>query len=275
MMKDFTIQPLKGYGEIPFGMTLDDTVKLLNMPDFYEELNDMEETGNRSIYYEYDDIQTNIYFEGITKSVVACFETENEAATLFGKKVFDLKKEDVVKLMKDNGFKDFIIVQFTGGQSPLTQAPNGDWSKVPYDYMNEPLKRHYPVEKATEFCKLYHEKHPKTAIVNFGLPNEPCPDLPYIVKTVVPYLAWYELAKFAKEIVCIDSSLQHLTAGLVKTTVIWGHSKPENFGYSFNKNIEQPCRTDDLLYFTALGPSGAKVEYIEPAELLREVDECD
>ena len=105
-MKDFTIQPLKGYGEIPFGMTLDDTVKLLNMPDFYEELNDMEETGNRSIYYEYDDIQTNIYFEGITKSVVACFETENEAATLFGKKVFDLKKVDVVKLMKDNGFKD-------------------------------------------------------------------------------------------------------------------------------------------------------------------------
>ena len=106
MMKDFTIQPLKGYGEIPFGMTLDDTVKLLNMPDFYEELNDMEETGNRSIYYEYDDIQTNIYFEGITKSVVACLETENNAATLFGKKVFDLKKEDVVKLMKDNGFKD-------------------------------------------------------------------------------------------------------------------------------------------------------------------------
>ena len=106
MMKDFTIQPLKGYGEIPFGMTLDDTVKLLNMPDFYEELSDMEETGNRSIYYEYDDIQTNIYFEGITKSVVACFETENDAATLFGKKVFDLKKIDVVKLMKDNGFKD-------------------------------------------------------------------------------------------------------------------------------------------------------------------------
>ncbi|MBQ8958037.1 MAG: hypothetical protein IJ057_06000 [Bacteroidales bacterium] len=106
MMKDFTIMPLKGYGEIPFGMTLDDTVKLLNMPDFYEELNDMEETGNRSIYYEYDDIQTNIYFEGITKSVVACFETENEAATLFGTKVFDLKKEELVKVMKAKGFND-------------------------------------------------------------------------------------------------------------------------------------------------------------------------
>ena len=105
-MKDFTIVPLKGYGEIPFGMPLDDAVKVLNMPDFYEELNDMEETGNRSIYYEYDDIQTNIYFEGITKSVVACFETENDNATLYGKKVFDLKKDEVIKLMKANGFID-------------------------------------------------------------------------------------------------------------------------------------------------------------------------
>ena len=91
-MKDFTIQPLKGYGEIPFGMTLDETVKLINMPDFYEELSDMEETGNRSIYYEYNAIQTNLYFEGITKSVVACFETENEAATLFGKRCSNSRK---------------------------------------------------------------------------------------------------------------------------------------------------------------------------------------
>ena len=105
-MKDFTIQPLKGYGEIPFGMTLDDTVKLLNMPDFYEELSDIEETGNRSIFYEYQEIQTNIYFEGITKSVVACFETENKAATLYGKKVFELEKGEVINLMKANGFKE-------------------------------------------------------------------------------------------------------------------------------------------------------------------------
>ena len=100
------MQPLKGYGEIPFGMTLDDTVKLLNMPDFYEELSDIEETGNRSIFYEYQEIQTNIYFEGITKSVVACFETENKAATLYGKKVFELEKGEVINLMKANGFKE-------------------------------------------------------------------------------------------------------------------------------------------------------------------------
>ena len=105
-MKDFTIMPLKGYGEIPFGMTLDDAVKKLGMPDFYEELSDMEETGNRSIYYEYDELETNIYFEGVTKSVVACFETENMEATLYGEPVFDLTKEEIIDLMKKQGFKE-------------------------------------------------------------------------------------------------------------------------------------------------------------------------
>ena len=100
------IEPLKGFGEIPFGMALDDAVKKLGNPNFYEELSDMEETGNRSIFYEYDDIETNIYFEGITKSVMACFETENEDAVLYGTKVFGLSRAEVIVLMQDNGFKE-------------------------------------------------------------------------------------------------------------------------------------------------------------------------
>ena len=105
-MKDFTIEPLKGYGEIPFGMTLDEAAKILGMPDFYEELSDMEETGNRSIYYEYEELETNIYFEGVTKSVVACFETENMEAKIYGEPLFDLTKEEIIDLMKKHGFKE-------------------------------------------------------------------------------------------------------------------------------------------------------------------------
>lgn len=106
MMKNFVIEPLKGFGEIPFGMSLDDAVKLLGTPNYYEELSDMEETGNRSIYYEYEDLATNIYFEGITKSVAACFETENDKSELFGTKVFDLNRSQVIELMRENGFSE-------------------------------------------------------------------------------------------------------------------------------------------------------------------------
>jgi len=176
--------------------------------------------------------------------------------------------------------KDYVIMQFTGGQSPLVQVPQvkndkgeivSDWSKVPYNYDNEPLKRHYPIDKAEAFVDAYHKAYPDRIIIMYQLPNEPCPNREFILRATVPYLTYYELAKEAKEIICIDSSLQHLTAGLTKTTVIWAHSKPKSFGYSFNNNIEQPCRTDDLLYFSAIGPSGAKVQYIEPEELMKEV----
>lgn len=106
MMKNFVIEPLKGFGEILFGMALDDAVKVLGTPNYYEELSDMEETGQRSIYYEYEALSTNIYFEGITKSVAACFETENKDAVLYGTKVFDLNRKQVMELMRENGFKE-------------------------------------------------------------------------------------------------------------------------------------------------------------------------
>lgn len=205
-----------------------------------------------------------------------------------------LKKhiEDIKKLVKDNGFKDYAIMQFCGSQSPLVQVPSEigkdgkptgkpDWSKVPYNYANEPLKRIYPIDKAQKFIELYHEVNPKTAIIMYQLPNEPSPNADYIIKATIPYMSYYELAKGAKEVVCIDSSLQHLVAGVAPTTVIWGHSSNDSnkskeqtyfpFGYSYNKNVIQSCRRKDILFFTALGPSGAKIKYIEPEELLKVV----
>ena len=105
-MEKFIIEPLKGFGEIPFGMSLDEAVKVLGSPNYYEELSDMEETGNRSIYYEYEDLETKIYFEGITKSVAACFETENHDSVLYNTKVFELTRAEVKELMHENGFSE-------------------------------------------------------------------------------------------------------------------------------------------------------------------------
>lgn len=191
------------------------------------------------------------------------------------------QKNEILKAM--DKFDDFIIVQFWGGQSPLVSVPVGkddkgnqfpDWSKVPYDYEHEPLRRHYPVEKAQEFIDLYMKVHPKTAIIQYSLPNEPLLKGGNVLRAVVPYLCYYELAKDdkCKGIVSIDSSLPHLTAGKTKAIVIWAHSSPEAFGYDYNYNIMQKCNRNDILYFSALGPSSARVDYIAPDKLLKVVD---
>lgn len=194
-------------------------------------------------------------------------------------KYADLAKhvDSILNAIKD--FDNYVICQFTGGQSPLVQVPakegKPDWSKVPYNYENEPLKRHYPISKVQEFIDKFSAEHPKTAIIMYQLPNEPMPKGKQIVLVTIPYLAYYVLAKNekCKGTISIDSSLQHLVAGVTKSVVIWGHSLPDSFGYEYNKNIIQKCRRDDILYFSALGPSGARIEYIKPDDLLKEVDE--
>lgn len=193
---------------------------------------------------------------------------------------------DILKQVKENGYEDFVIMQFSGGQSPLTNVPVStrkkgdgteeqfaDWSKVPYDYSNEPLKRHYPIDLAKEFVEKFQTAHPKTAVILYQLPNEPYA-FEKAFKYTVPYLAYYELAKLPEctGVVSIDSSLQHLIAGVTRAVVIWAHSLPNSFGYSYNKNIIQDCRRDDILYFSALGPSGAAIRYIKPDVLLKEVN---
>ena len=191
--------------------------------------------------------------------------------------VVETKATEYLKDVLSRGFDDFVIMQFEGGQSPLVEVPRNpdgkpDWSLLPTNYENEPLKRHYPFEKAQQFISLFREKHPRTAIILYQLPNEHAYEGTFTRE--IPYLTYYEIAKDPKCVgtVSIDSSLQHLVAGLTKSVVIWGHSLPDSFGYEYNKNIIQKCNRDDILYFSALGPSGARIDYIKPETLLEEVD---
>ena len=176
------------------------------------------------------------------------------------------------------GNKKFILCQFWGGQSPLDLPPANennepDWSKKPYDYEHEPLKRHYPVELAAQFIKLFKEAHPDVEVIMYSLPNEP--SIEGANKFTVPYLTYNVMAKNDNcvGIVSIDSSLPHMTAGIKPAVVIWGHSLPQSFGYSYNNNIIQHCNRDDILYFSALGPSGNRIDYIKPEDLLKSVNE--
>ena len=149
----------------------------------------------------------------------------------------------VIDRIKKAGYEDYILVQFSGGQSPLDIPPEGEWSKKPYDCTNEPLKRYYPVDKAQKFVDLYKEARPRTAVIQYSLPNEPI--LQGVIRPDETYLLFYMLSKHSKHVVCIDISLQHMASGNCPVTVIWGHSLPDTFGYTCNKNIVQKIDAQD------------------------------
>lgn len=160
---------------------------------------------------------------------------------------------------------NFCLVQFTGGQSPLTPQQDQNGNPVPYMNAQEAIKRNYM--KGQEVINQLKEKWPDTTIVHFGLPNEPSYE--GAVKIEVPYLTYHLLAKEAKEIICIDSSLQHLATGVNNNiTVIWGETRPEHFGYDCNRNIAAQHVLNSQPYFKPLGISPSIVRMPEPEELV-------
>lgn len=114
-MNNFVIEPLKGYGDIKFGMSIDEIVGIFGEPSNLEEMEPLAE-GNKnvSILYDYDDEDFSLYFEGVSSMVVASISTQNEEATLFGERIYEMNRNEIVEMMKQNGYKDFEIEEQDG-----------------------------------------------------------------------------------------------------------------------------------------------------------------
>ena len=108
MMENFQIEPLKGYGELHFGMPIDDVVELLGQPTNQEEIESAYEDDSHVIVLDYEDNDFSAYFEGNDAMLLTNFYTFNEKSELFGAKIFDLNKDEIIELMKQNGYEEVI-----------------------------------------------------------------------------------------------------------------------------------------------------------------------
>ena len=166
---------------------------------------------------------------------------------------------------------DFVIVQFCGGQSPLTPMNDEKGNPRMYNEHNEALKRNY--FKGQQIIDEIKNKNPNTKILHFALQNEPSYE--GAIKIQVPYLTYAILAKKAKAVITTDSSLQHIATGNCSNiTVIWGETRPEHFGYSCNKNICAENVLNSQPYFKPLGVSPSIVRMPEPEQIIKESGLC-
>lgn len=98
------IKPLEGFGALEFGASPEEVFKLLGQPDEDEVFEDDEE-GSTTVYHFWD-LQVSAFFENEEEPGLINIETDNPEATLFGKKVFTLKEDELIKLMEANGFNE-------------------------------------------------------------------------------------------------------------------------------------------------------------------------
>ena len=142
----------------------------------------------------------------------------------------DHYKDDAKRVAGDD--KDFIVIQFSGGQAPAGFNPQNQ-------YVSGDPSRNYHPHLAQKVIDLVRKEYEDLKIINFSLPNEPAyketerPD-------VIPFAQWHQILKLpnCKGFISVDSCLNHFarSAGR-KGVVIWGGTRWSQFGYKQNKNI--------------------------------------
>jgi len=132
-------------------------------------------------------------------------------------------------LKKNEITGDYMLVQFTGGQTPIGfNAQN--------QYLSSNPGRNYQPYLAQQVVYQLKEKYPDVTILDVSLPNEPYYD--GAIKCDLHWAAVHELLKGAQGFITIDTCLNHFSASTgTKGVVIWGNTRWTQFGYSHNKNL--------------------------------------
>ena len=150
----------------------------------------------------------------------------------------DNQKELASNIRKEIGDK-YIIVQFSGGQSPL------NFNEQQQYQMNEmTINRNYPYQMAQLLVNRIKFDFPEYRIINCSLPNEY--NLMGAERIPTPFTTYFELVKDASMVICIDSMLQHVAATVdVPTIVLWNKmawTPVHKYGWNVPNrvNIQEP-----------------------------------
>ena len=105
MISSYEIIPKKGLGDLKFGMDMEKVVSALGEPEDVDNFEGDEELN--AVLLHYKDKGFSVFFEGVTRQVVAGIETDHSDATLFGEKVIGMTEDQAIALMARNGISDY------------------------------------------------------------------------------------------------------------------------------------------------------------------------
>lgn len=93
----------KGLGNLLFQMPVEEVVTLLGNADDVENIDNAADEPTTVLHY--NDLGLTLFFEG-ENPTLACIDTCNEEATLFGTDIFNLDERSIVKLMVQNNYTE-------------------------------------------------------------------------------------------------------------------------------------------------------------------------
>jgi hypothetical protein len=139
-------------------------------------------------------------------------------------------KDRATEWLEKNGVTGkYMMVQFSGGQTPVGWSANNQ-------YASHNPGRNYPHYLAQQVVSQLKAAYPNVAIIDATLPNEP--SYSGAIKCPEHWAVIHEMLKNAQGFISIDSCLNHFSASANKSgVVIWGSTRWTQFGYEHNANL--------------------------------------
>ena len=107
----------EGLAGLNFNSTTEDVRKMYGDPAEMDELDNPCDGALESIVWNYPDSGLNFFFDATAVEPLLCtIESDNLETTLFGKKIFRLKQDEITGLMQEKGFIDMEDDEETWGE---------------------------------------------------------------------------------------------------------------------------------------------------------------
>ena len=90
----------EGFGELRFGMQINQVINLIGNPSEVEEIGEDLEMPATVLYYE--EKRLSLFFENLDQEKLSCINIETEDILLFGKQIFGKTSKEIVELMREN-----------------------------------------------------------------------------------------------------------------------------------------------------------------------------
>ena len=90
----------KGLGKIKFGLTMEEVEELIGEPEEVEESDEDDEFEHQA--WNYWEEGYSLYFDKEDDYRLSCIETANREVQIWGDRVFEMSKEQILQLFADN-----------------------------------------------------------------------------------------------------------------------------------------------------------------------------
>ena len=111
----------KGLGDVHFGCTPEVIRAVYGEPEEVEELESAIDGFVESIVWNYPDEGLNFFFDAANgEPALSTIESDNLETVLFNSRIFNITKENIISLLKENGYMEMEEDDETWGEHRVT-----------------------------------------------------------------------------------------------------------------------------------------------------------